>query len=465
MSHLDSYGKAIRRYVGTGSLELEEGAQISCRFELVQTAAGRLVALCQRDDRDLYLSLSDGTCRLEGKVEDGRRLQLDDGTILRSNAHTRYGEADVASSSHVVLSGSWVLVEAPNKLEGPATLSFALTNIDLLGTDSYSGKDPDGSEWSRRQQSLTLGQQEVVIRPLPEHGEIMRGVQASRGIDVSCELLIASGCADQADEAIELADNLCLLLTLARGCRVEWLCYDVVDSAGQVLRSYHRSAITKPWGSLQLIATDPPEDTKCFLEVAYPRLRQAEEYWELRNAISAYTDGTAEGDFLESRALKLAVTMEHLVGRFLAQTNSVHIVPQEGFRAELPDLVEEVCGILTRKFPDATSEQLQMMANHVQGFNWYPFRRALSELCKALGLSISRSDRNRLKTVRDELVHRASFHPSHGTPEEQYFFMMTFIGKILLGILGYDGYYYDWTKPRGWIGKDMEMRVKLDLRL
>lgn len=410
------------------------------------------------------MSPSDRKSRLEGEVQDGRQLKFEDARILHSNANTKYDESGDISSSYVIISGSWVTVETTGKLEDPVTFVFALTNLTLVGTDSYVTQNPDGSGQARRQQSLRLGQREVVIRPLPDYEETIRELEASHGIAVSCKLLITACSVEQTDEAIRLADDLCLLLTLARGCRVEWLCYDVVDSADRVLRSYHRNAITKPWGSLQLIATIPPEDTKRFLEAAYTHLREVEDYWEFRDAVGVYTDGKAEGDFLESRALKLAVAIEHLVGHYLIRTDKVHILPPEEFESALPQLISMFKPRLQETFVSAGAEQIEMMANHVQAFNWYPFRRALRELCAAIGLPVGSKERGRFKDIRDELVHRASFHPRYGTPWEQYSFMMTFIGKILLAILGYDGYYYDWTKPPGWIGKDMEMRVKLDLR-
>ena len=42
--------------------------------------------------------------------------------------------------------------------------------------------------------------------------------------------------------------------------------------------------------------------------------------------------------------------------------------------------------------------------------------------------------------------------------------MMTLMDKVLLSILSYDGYYYDWTKPADWVGWDTEMRVRLELK-
>jgi len=463
MRPLESYGKVFRQYTGSGLLELGGSAPIECRFELVQTVAGRLVALCERDDRKLYLSPSDAKGALKGAIDDGRLLRFEDVSVLRSNAQSTYSDSREVSSSHAILSGNEVTVRGHTETISPVMFVFALTNLTLLGTDSFVVTTPDGGEHARRQQGLILGQETVVLRPLADHEEIMRELKASRGVDVSCELLVEAASAKHLDAKVELASDLCLLLTLAMGCRVEWLCYDVIDSGGDTAKSYHRNAITKRWGPLPLIPELPPQDLKYFLERTYARLHEVEKDWGFRDAVSAYTDGKQEGDFIEFRALKLAVTMEYLVGRFLAKTGGAQILASEDFEAKLGTVIQETQQILAATFPDATADQVEMMANHVRGFNWYTFRRALSDICNHLCLKINSKERGRFKAIRDELVHRASFDSEYGTHPEQYLFMMTFIGKILLGILGYDGYYYDWTKPRGWIGEDMEMRVKLDL--
>jgi len=91
--------------------------------------------------------------------------------------------------------------------------------------------------------------------------------------------------------------------------------------------------------------------------------------------------------------------------------------------------------------------------------NWFPFGRALSEICKSIGMPTNMSERRRFIDIRNELVHRFKFHPNHGSPWDQFAYLMTFLGKIFLTILKYDGHYYDWTK----LGQgETEMRKKLE---
>ena len=164
------------------------------------------------------------------------------------------------------------------------------------------------------------------------------------------------------------------------------------------------------------------------------------------------------------RGVKLAVTMEHLKGKYLTHCHSVEILPPKVFGAASAALENMVRWLLKGMFPGQPEDRLSIMALHAQGLNWYPFGRALSELCKAVRLRATSRERRRFIDIRNELVHRAAFHPNCGPMWDQYAFMFTFVGKILLGILGYDGHYLDWTKEAGWEGEHMKMRVKLDLK-
>lgn len=101
-------------------------------------------------------------------------------------------------------------------------------------------------------------------------------------------------------------------------------------------------------------------------------------------------------------------------------------------------------------------EKVELMKRHAQALNWYPFRAAVRNMLKELGFftrsedrsDITENDLDRLTKNRNELIHRMAFL-SKPKPET-FLFMADFIGKIILGILRYDGKYLDWTqKPSG----------------
>lgn len=459
MTDLNEYGKLLRIYKGSGVLHLNDGSELGCHFELAQVSDGRLYALCQIAEADVHKGMDEEAVTLSGEVDDGRMLTFEDLMVVRNEFKYSQGTA----SRHVTVRGKQVSVSDRALPQGPVCFRFALTNLTFLGTESYTIMRPNGGTFNGLQMSLTLDGFEVTIRPANGYEDIIRGLKATRGVDVTCEAIVTTDSVEKRDTVVRAVEDLCLLLTLARGCRVEWLYFDAATPDDKVFKSYHRSAITKAFGTLRLIATDPAQDTLDFINKAYPNLRAQKRLWELRKAVDAYTDAKVEGDYLELRGLKMAVAMEHLKGRYLSQCGKVHILEPKTFDGAVDSLVKLIRWALPAVFPEVEARQIEMMANHARGFNWYPFGRALAELCSHLGLKANSNERRRFKEIRDELVHRVAFHQNLGSAWEQYTFMMTFVGKVLLAILSCDGYYYDWAKPPGWVGKDMEMRVKLDL--
>jgi hypothetical protein len=177
--------------------------------------------------------------------------------------------------------------------------------------------------------------------------------------------------------------------------------------------------------------------------------------------------GAKVKDFVQSRALKICVLVDFLRGIYLARHSKTYLVDKSDFDRLVKPLKTEVRKVLLDLFSDVSSEHLEMMTNHVQGFVWYPFRRSIKELCENICLEVSSQEIHRFVIQRNELTHRGSFfEEANGKAqhlEDIYREMMTFAGKIVLAILEYDGWYYDWTKPPGWLG-DSEMRVKMPNR-
>lgn len=459
MDDLKKYGKLLRTYKGSAILHMGDDTEVRCRFQLAQVSDGRLYARCEPEEPDLLKGQKLPAKKLVGRTDDGRKLVFEDLIkVLDTVSSTQQGV-----SRQVWVYGKHATFNGSTNAHGLLLATFGLTNLMFLGTERYTVRQPNGAMVEGLQTSWHLDGLDVTIRPVDDYRSIVDGLKATRGVDITCEATIELPSLVEVEAAIGVVEKLCLLLTLARGTSVDWLHYDISTDEGTAILSHHRSAITKPFSTLQLIAHNPPQDTGDFISRAYPSLGAAKEIWEFRKAVNAYTYAKAEGDHLEFRGLKMAVVMEHLKACYLNQTDSQCVVEHEMFQSAAKDLVGAVQRVLPSVLPKATRQQITMMANHAQGFNWYPFGRALAELCGDLGLKVNSRERRRFKEIRDELVHRMDFQPEHGPAGEQYFFMMTFVGKILLAILQYGGYYWDWTEPPGWVGPDMEMRVKLDL--
>ncbi|MBN1815673.1 MAG: hypothetical protein JXA14_27815 [Anaerolineae bacterium] len=458
---MTDYGKPLKAYQGSGTLQFTDGEQLCCHFDLGQVASGELYAICQIDEADVHKGINQEPLILYGRTEDGRALKFEDIRIVRNVSNYSQG----TSSRHVIFRGKQATVDSSTVPHGPVVFSFLLTNLTLLGTEAYALHNLDGSTFEGLQTSWELDNFQIAIRRTRDYEDVIRSLKATHGVDVTCEAMVSADSVQQQDAVLRVVDALCVLLTLARGCRVEWISYDVVAPDGKVLTSFHRGdAITKPFGTLELIAHQPPEDTFDFISKTYPNLDVRGRSWQFREAVNLYTDAKSDQDFFELRGLKMVIIMEHLKGCYLRQHGKTHILKPKTFDGAKSSLVNVVRWTLPALFPEAREDQLDMMANHAQGFNWYPFRRAISDLCASTGLDFRSSERGRFVNIRNELVHRVEYSPEHGDSWAQYCFLMTFVGKVLLAILGYDGHFYDWTTCADAQTKS-DMRTKLELDL
>lgn len=444
MADWSVYGKIARRYEGSGTLTFVATAALDCEFEIVQVSTGQIYALCEVSASiDLAHYVLDRMAPdVQGHLSDGRQVSLEDPGIIE------FSISSLSSVQLLTLRCRSATITSQALPPTPTLLRFRLVNLELAAPTEIS--IPEGNR--------------IAIRPIGEYETIVKRLKASKGIDVTCELLIKTESIGETESILKVVDDVCLLLTLARGCQITWLFYDAETDHGTTLNSYHHSAITKGYSALTLIPTLPPGDTKTFLEGTYPALLGEEKRWGLSKAIKTYADAKNEQDYLQLRGLKLAVVLEHIRGQYLKQTNKTHILDHGTFTKAVESLVNGIRWFLPAVFPSATSEQLGKMADHARGMNYYPFRRAIKEMCQDLGLDISSKDRNRFVKLRNSLVHEVDFLPGGATPFQQYGFLLSFVGRVLLAILRYEGYYYDWAiESAGWTGSNDPKRVRLDL--
>ena len=444
---LNYYGKIIRQYIGSGKVILD--SEYSTEFELVQISNGGIYVLCKICQS--IPSFKPG-CKIKllGKTNDDNEIQFE-GTSININ---------IGEITTVIAHGNYAYVGSLPKRNNDLSIRFGLTNLTMLGTTPYENNE-QGRKCFSLQYHFNLEGFDVFIRQVPDYNEVINHIKCSRAIDVSCIAVSQNVSIENIDDIKRIMNNLCCLLTLAKGCNINWIYYDVFFN-GNFIYSQHENRITKPFGTLQLISTIPGKDLEHLINKTYNRFIEVKEFLELEKVIAEYTDAKMKWDHLAFRALKLTVTMEHLKSCFLRNNNKEYIIEKEKFEAKIDDQVLPVIEEALRSvFADEDKEKITLMAGHSRGFNYCSFGQALSKICKHFNVDTNSKERKKFKNIRDNLVHRSKFDSEFGSSWFQYCFLMTFIGRILLSILGYDGFFYDWTKPPGYEGEDMEMRIKL----
>jgi hypothetical protein len=271
------------------------------------------------------------------------------------------------------------------------SLRYGLTNLCLDGNEGYREELPDGGLQMGRQSRFNLDGCEILVRSVPDSKEILEEVKATRGVGITAEATVATGL--EWERVDELIHQLCSLLSLGLGRGIAWVYREALDSSGGVVAALHGDAITKPWSGHELV---PSGCIETLVGATYPHFRAGYERWGLRNAILGYNDALLEGDYLEFRALKMAVVMEYLMSRY-----------RPGRRL---------------------------------------FRETAEGMCAALGVPLGTSELELLREIRNSLVHEATFLKTPAAPSvyEQYLLLATAIGAVLLAVIRYDGDWYDW---------------------
>lgn len=455
MNWLESHGKIIYRYVGNGHIEHERG-QSSVSFQVAQLANGKILCECEgeQDISDIHIE----------EVKANRIIGHSGNYEIVVTKLISIGFGDPSGTRHILrLLGQEINVKShPLPSHGQLEeMRFVLTNLEFLGFERYMEIE-QATKMGRLQLHWELEGYTVIVRPLQDYKENMEVIKATQGIGItSIASVLAPNASLDVPKAVDLMDDLCLLFTLARGCGVQWL-YRESISRGQVLERYHWHPITLPYTMYDLIPERPPGDLKHFISRCFDPFRQKKKYWQLKKVVRMYT-GAKVQDFLESQALKVCVLIDFLRGIYLEMHSKTYLVDKSDFDQVVKPLRRKVKEILPDLFPDVSPEHLEMMANHVQGFVWYPLRRSTKEMCRDIGLTVS-SKVDWFVNQRNKLAHSGRFFAAENsevdTGERIFQEMMTFAGEVVLAILEYDGCYYDWTKPPGRVG-DSEMRVKM----
>ena len=448
---LAAYGESVARYTGRGILTLGSGREIPCDFEAGQLKRGKVLLFCHFDLPKLSfwfesLSAAHPVETFVGTTSEGSKI-VSGGPIIPvpnigEDLHEQASEAFLLREFRVEL----------NQESKPTTTHFGVTNFEFAATRAQKTDNANLAELQLDLQTAS-GVRNLRIRPIQEYEIILKRLKTVRSIDVTCEVIGRIFRNEGIEQLTEVISNLCYLLSVARGTKIQWIYRGEYDETGLCVARTHASTVTKPYGPLAVIdpAVDSAPDTKRFLEKTYPvYVSKRDKYRLNRGTIDAYLDAKAENDYLETRAVKLAVAMEMLKNVFAEQPNSPakeFIVEEKDFErfvapiSEAVNRVLEVSGISDKGFRRALSSKAK-----IRGLNRQSFKHFLAKLCETLELDVSEEDLDLFVKCRNALVHKGRFYCSMVTSEteskvKEYGFLVSFLDRIFLKLLGYSGPY------------------------
>lgn len=427
---LSAYGTSIRSYEGTGRLRLRTGPPLACSYEAGQLSDGEVLVLSRIPT---YVAGIDAADSFTGRTANGWTLvaDLDDSVNVIGNG------PDLPPGTYLAHRAQTLRATAPGTAVA-TTYRYGIVNFRFFGTNTLEERDAQG-RLVRSGQCLDLqladarGQVAVYIEPLAGYSTISTELSTTRGVAVTCEAVIDVVSLPVGVDPDAVLDDLCLLLSVARGTRVQWLYRFDVDSSGREIGATHINHITRRYHSLEPLdhRAHAREHTKRFVEGAYAALPGAASAYELRRAlVPAWIDTRSEDDFLEMRGVQLAVVAEMIK----AQHQNASAVP------------------VARPW---TAAWLRSWLRPWRRRRHPSFANALRAACRDAGYHPSRSTIACFVASRNRLVHVGRFRSDPAArdsccrfPDQwaEYMFMVSFIDRFFLHLLHYKGPFIDWSK-------------------
>lgn len=452
------YGSFISTYSGQGHFHYRDGHKSAdVPFWAGQSSGGHVILACQ--DIELDLNAGDRLESFMGETDSGLQFATSGRLRVDSNGLRWTSEQSVFRRTLVIPAS--IAIEPCALPANIANVSYGLTNLMFQGTE--------GSAWNESQDvmSISLGFPDsdhvfaahLVRRPDYDAQEsILRAVQ---GTVPTAELRLRLGPTLPLASADDLASDLCRVLSVAKGTRVQWTYRHLADENWHAVSTQHVGRIPASYSVAQVVgsATDDGPIMQRFIETAYPAYISKRHLYGLDFGIlDAYLDAKADSDFLNMKALKLVITMEMLARAHLRATSaeeSQGILSPEELRTCLAALRSAVRNCL--KGSGVNAGRANRIAGRVAELNRRPFEDILEQLFDGVGLKVSREERTVFAGCRNSLAHDGQFWSSRVPPDdncpfvhgwegnkEEYFFLESLLDRVILRLLEYDGPYLDW---------------------
>lgn len=434
-SLLAHYGECITTYTGRGTLTLLDNRTAQCSFEVGQLKTGSVILICDFSPPLPYFPISSAQF-FTGVTDEGFRISTA-GQVIEMNDLTN----DFTDLSNIRL--AFYVSEIAIQIIADRSVrqvSFGVTNLMLDKPLTLTLQD-------------TTSMTTLSIQPVDEYKRVMRRVQTLRTIEVTCEVNIAISEKEEAKALEDMMNNLCYLLSIAQGTKIQWIYNSQYDETGTLLFKQHDSNVTKVCGPLSLIHI---KEIKAFLEQTYnPYVTNRERYKLAQRLIDAYLDAKAETDYLQIRGIKLAVIMEMLKDVLLhvpeVAQGGEFILAKETFLKFRTGIENSLRYLLSMTGIDKSDQD--DVFGKIEELNRRSFKPILKSFFKVIGLELSKRDLDLFITCRNTLVHTGRFFSETARREDlkkykvsfdslgrdEYYFLVSVLDKAYLKLLGYGG--------------------------
>ena len=425
----------VGSWIGDGEIQCTDGSSWHSECEAIFLGEGTPRVFCALP-QDINRLRMWTTNIASVSVSCGETRLRSSGNIVHS---TLYGEHSQRYDLALLLR-RMIASPALGNDSTPSSLCFSLTN--LL---SFPAPGCDIRPIEVKLALKGLGERKIVVEPVSGFGNRKDRCRLLRSPQITARLRVPI----ESDEEISAAESdvtdICTLLSLAEGCVVNWVKYDVLGESDGVVRQVFCSRKSGSYAPLKLVNMDMAD----YLAKTYPVYMRRSAEWSVgREVVVAYLEGKDETDYLETRAAKLALALEMIVDKICeARGFSTTVLRDFGpLNQDLRKAIENhVCD----------SAKRAKLYERLRGLNRVSFRAKIEFVSGQVKTPFEREELDRFVKSRNSLVHEGKFYVQLPESEqvenakpfdtiwEEYCSMTHTMDKLLLRIAGYSGKYLD----------------------
>src|SRR5258708_9375623 len=429
------YPLYLSSYQGTGMLTLGTQETFTCTFEAGQMKKGDIFLICKNLEPAFPSFLFATTNHPEVLHFDGR---TNEGYHLSSREK-------IIGAGHISATEvpCWLrtLVVEMVKDRVPYRVHYGLTNVLLQGALPLQLKHAGSTT-------------ELLIQPLENYERVIDHVRLLKMIDVTCEAIGFLTEQTQTEQLTETVDNLCYLLSVAQGTKINWLYQTFFSQEGACLLKIHQSYIVKAFKAQSLISH---LQLPTFIESTYSEYVTNRERYQLNTrVIDLYLDALAESDYLQARGMKLAIALEAIKAVFTKLDSDPveeNTLTGSAFQRLRKELCKQIPPLL-EKLNLARDGLAQKLCDKLPELRRRAFNELLDDIFARIHFQIDGEEKERFIQSRNKLVHQGRFYceaqaqkaqtsPSQQDMVMEYLFLVSIMDRVILKLLGYQGLYKD----------------------
>lgn len=372
------------RYHCSGQMSSGEDIYI-CQFIVTQYCNGHILIKCSFDNV-AALHSSKTNIVLQGMTESSQQIEITGSFLTPKFTHSH--NFDGISTLSAMLTSSGKVTVKIGKISNASRLCFALTNLAF-----------DEINYTSHTIQFELEEVSFIIRKIAGYKIILDNMKQTKNANVTCELIVELDKLN-IDEIYSIVDHICNLLTIAKGKRINWICYRGINDNNQIVYIEHQERITSPYAGFELIDKKPPDLLPEFIETCYPAYSKLDSDYNFHSIANIYSD-IRSSVFLETRSLALVALV------------------------------------------DSWTKKLKLTGDLAQ---------RLKQIGAMYDVPITEAECEDFRDFRNMIAHELSFD-KNSTEYEQYGKALHFFDRLLLRILDYTGYYLPITEFLGWVGE------------